>query len=206
MHLARIPAQNPRRQRTKSNQGGPSIDRRAYAIDPDSAQRLWELSEKLVNAKLVENHGGRRMSRLHRYVVSRHVAADPTTVWNVISDHTGMTQWTPFRKAVLEVPGHPFPNGVGAVRALHLLGPPTREQILDFEPPHRLRYRLLSGLPFSDYVGEITVDPEGTGTRLSTELRFRTRIPGTQLFGPVAIRVATRSAARLAEKRARDCR
>jgi hypothetical protein len=67
--------------------------------------------------------------------------------------------------------------------------------------PCRLRYRLLSGLPLSDYVGEITLDPEGTGTRLSTELRFRVRIPGTHLFGPIAIHIATNAAARLAERR-----
>ena len=140
------------------------------------------------------------MSRLYHYVVSRHVSAAPATVWDVVSDHTGMPRWTPFRRAVLERTGQPHPNGVGAVRYLHLLGPPTREEVLEFEPPHRLRYRLLSGLPFRDYVGEVAVEPEGTGSRLSTDLHFRTRIPGTQFFGPVAIYLATRAAARLAEK------
>jgi hypothetical protein len=125
-------------------------------------------------------------------------------VWNVVSDHTGMTQWTPFRRAVLERPGQPHPNGVGAVRSLHLVGPPTREEILELQPPHRLRCRLLSGLPFRDYTGEITIEPEGTGSRLSTNLCFRTRIPGTQFFGPIAIYLATRSAAHVAEKHARS--
>ncbi len=104
-------------------------------------------------------------------------------------------------KAVLETPGDPYPNGTGAIRALYLLGPPTREQITDFDAPRRLRYRLLSGLPFSDYVGEITVAPEGSGARLSTHVRFRARIPGTHMFGPIAIRLATNAAARLAERR-----
>jgi uncharacterized protein YndB with AHSA1/START domain len=139
------------------------------------------------------------MSRLYRYRVSRHVDAAPETVWDVISDHTAMTQWTPFRSVVLERGGHPHPNGAGAVRSMRLLGPPTREEILDFDPPKRLRYRLLSGLPFRDYVGDITVEPEGTGTRLATTLSFRTRIPGTQFFGPIAIRLATRAAAKVAE-------
>lgn len=139
------------------------------------------------------------MSRTYRYRVSRHVAASPARVWGVVSDHTGMPRWTPFHRAVLERPGQPHPNGVGAVRSLHLIGPSTREEVLDFEPPHRLRYRLLSGLPFRDYIGELTIEPEGTGSRLSTDLRFRARIPGTQFFGPIAIRLATRSAARVAE-------
>jgi uncharacterized protein YndB with AHSA1/START domain len=143
------------------------------------------------------------MSRLRHYTFARHVEADPATVWNVISDHAGMPLWTPFRKSVLETPGHPSPNGVGAVRALYLFGPPIREEIVGFEPPRRLRYRLLSGLPFSNYVGEITVEPEGPGSRVCTDIRFTTHIPGTQLFGPIAIRIATHGAARLAEKRCR---
>ena len=144
------------------------------------------------------------MSRLYHYVVSRHVNAAPDTVWEVVSDHTGMPQWTPFRKAILEEPGRPDPNGVGAIRSLHLLGPPTREEVIEFDPPHRLRYRLLSGLPFRDYIGEITIESEGPDSRLSTDIRFRTRIPGTQVFGPIAIRIATRAAAHLAERRAKS--
>lgn len=92
----------------------------------------------------------------------------------------------------------------GVIRALYLLGPPTREQIAEFEPPHRLRYVLLSGLPFRDYSGEVSVASDGTGTRLSTEVSFRTRIPGSQVFGPIAIRLATEAAAKLAEKRQRS--
>ncbi len=142
------------------------------------------------------------MSKLYHYRVSRHVAADPATVWNVISDHADMAEWTPFRRSLLERPGEPHPNGTGAVRALYLVGPPTREQIIGFEPPRQLRYKLLSGLPFRDYVGEVTVEPDGAGARLSTELSFRTRFPGSQVFGPIALRLGTNGAARLAEKRA----
>ncbi|BBZ09996.1 SRPBCC family protein [Mycobacterium branderi] len=142
------------------------------------------------------------MSKLYRYQVSRHVAADPRIVWDVVSDHAGMAEWTPFRRSVVEKPGKPHPNGIGAVRALYLAGPPTRERIIEFEPPRRLRYTLLSGLPFRDYIGEVNVEPDGTGTRLATELAFRTRIPGSQVFGPIAIRLGTKGAARLAEKRA----
>lgn len=146
------------------------------------------------------------MSKLHQYRVSRHVAADPETVWTVVSNHAGMSDWTPFRRSVVEKPGKPHPNGTGAVRALYLVGPPTREQITNFEPPRTLRYKLLSGLPFHDYTGEVTVEPEGAGTRLVTQLSFRTRIPGTQFFGPIAIRIGTNGAARLAEKRTKSAR
>lgn len=146
------------------------------------------------------------MSTLYHYRVSRYVAAAPVTVWNVVSDHAGMADWTPFRRSVVETPGEPHPNGTGAVRALYLVGAPTREQIIEFEPPQRLRYKLLSGLPFHDYIGEVSIEPEDLGTRITTEISFRTRIPGTQIFGPIAIRLGTRGAARLAEKRTKPGR
>jgi hypothetical protein len=50
----------------------------------------------------------------------------------------------------------------------------------------------------------VSVASDGTGTRLSTEVSFRTRIPGSQVFGPIAIRLATEAAAKLAEKRQRS--
>ncbi|MGH3557160.1 MAG: SRPBCC family protein [Mycobacterium sp.] len=53
------------------------------------------------------------MSKQYRYRVSRHVAADPDTVWNVVSDHAGMAEWTPFRRSVVERAGDPCPNGTG---------------------------------------------------------------------------------------------
>lgn len=142
------------------------------------------------------------MERLYQYSVSRDVAAVPAVTWDVVSDHAGMFKWTPFRKSVLEKNGTHEENGVGAIRALYALGPPVRERITEFEPPTRLRYELVSGLPFRDYTGEVTVEPSGTGSRISTVISFRTRIPGSQLFGPIAVRLGTLGAARLAERRA----
>lgn len=127
-------------------------------------------------------------------------------MWDVVSNHEEMAAWTPFRKSVLERPGEPDPRGVGAIRALHVVGPPTREQVTEYDPPRRLRYRLLSGLPFRHYVGEVAVAPSGAGSSVTTEVCFRTVIPGTHFFGPIAMRLATRGAVRLAERRSRNLR
>jgi hypothetical protein len=62
----------------------------------------------------------------------------------------------------------------------------------------------LSGLPFRDYVCEVTVEPDGMGSLLSIELSFRARIPGSQAFGPIEIRLGTYGAAQLAEKCAKQ--
>lgn len=142
------------------------------------------------------------MRGFHVYTDVRRVAVDPATAWNVISEHERMSEWTPARAVVLENPGRPDERGVGAVRALHMLGRTIRERVTVFEPPTRLEYELVSGLPFRDYTGQITVEPSGDGSLISTAISFRTIIPGTQLLVAIAIRVVSAGAARAALRRA----
>ena len=113
-----------------------------------------------------------------------------------------MSEWTPARRVTLEVTGHPEPNGVGAVRAIHVLGWVIRERITAFDAPTTLRYELISGLPFRDYRGQIWVEPSDHGSRILTEISFRPLIPGSQIFVAIAIRVASAGAARAAQRRA----
>jgi uncharacterized protein YndB with AHSA1/START domain len=117
---------------------------------------------------------------------SRTVAAPPETVWEVVADLRGMTEYTRFRKIELEREGEPPPNGVGAIRVLHLVGPPVREEIIAFEPPRRFAYHLLSGAPVKDHVGTIELEPAGEGTRMSYVLETTPKVPLVG-FGVVAV-------------------
>ncbi|QZH61773.1 SRPBCC family protein [Mycolicibacterium farcinogenes] len=141
------------------------------------------------------------MGRPYRYTDVRRIPADPAVVWSIVANHEGMSEWTPSRKVVLEAPGNPDRYGVGAIRALHMFGPVIRERITRFEPPTTLQYRLVSGLPFREYTGQITVEPTETGSLMSAVISFRTIIPGTQILVAIAIRVASAGAARLARRR-----
>lgn len=140
------------------------------------------------------------MGRLFRYTDVRRVAADPAVVWKIVSDHERMSEWTPARRVVLENPGSPDRNGVGAVRALHMFGPVVRERITEFNPPTRLSYTLVSGLPFREYRGRITIEPAETGSVMTTEISFRTIVPGTQILVAIAMRIASAGAARMARR------
>lgn len=104
------------------------------------------------------------------FAIERNVAAPPETVFAVITDHRAYPDYTPLRKAILEKEGSPAPDGVGAVRALYLAGPPMREEVLAYEAPRRFTYRLLSGLPARDHVGTVTLTPEGEGTKIAYEI------------------------------------
>jgi uncharacterized protein YndB with AHSA1/START domain len=117
---------------------------------------------------------------------SRTVAAPPETVWEVVADLRGMSEYTRFRKVEIEREGDPPPNGVGAIRVMHLIGPPVREEIIAFEPPRRFAYRLLSGLPVRDHAGTIELEAAGQGTRMSYVLETTPTIPVVG-FGLLAV-------------------
>ena len=102
--------------------------------------------------------------------------APPQAVWDVYTDHARWSEWagTPGSRLVKE--GSRERNGTGAVRAF--LGG-LREEVLDFEPPKRMTYRVVGGLfPIRDHLGEVTLEPDGDGTRLVWRCRFESRIPG----------------------------
>jgi len=86
------------------------------------------------------------------------------TVFEVLTDYPGMADITPARKVVIEKQGDPAPNGVGAVRAIHAVGPPLREEIVIFEPPTRFAYVLISGAPLKNHRGDVTLGDNGNGT------------------------------------------
>lgn len=108
---------------------------------------------------------------------SRTVAAPPEVVWEVVADLRGMAAFTRFRKIELEREGDPAPNGVGAVRVLHMVGPPVREEVIEFEEPRRFAYRMLSGAPVKDHVGTIELSAAGDGTRMGYVVDTTPTIP-----------------------------
>jgi uncharacterized protein YndB with AHSA1/START domain len=109
----------------------------------------------------------------------RRFDAPPEDVFRVYTDHAGWSEWSGLGASRLEREGSPDRNGVGAVRAL---GPPilpAREEVLEFEPPRRMVYRVLSGgLPMRDHRGEVTFEPDDDGTRVVWRCRFESRVPG----------------------------
>lgn len=108
---------------------------------------------------------------------NRTIAAPPETVFEVLSDHRGYADITPLRRVELEREGDPAPDGVGAIRAMHAVGPPTREEVIAYEAPRRLAYRMLSGAPLKDHVGTVELSEEGNGTRMSWVVETTPTVP-----------------------------
>jgi uncharacterized protein YndB with AHSA1/START domain len=125
------------------------------------------------------------------FTLERNVAAPPEVVFEVLTDHRGYADITPVRRVDLVREGEPAPNGVGAIRALHVAGPPLREEVLTYEPPSRFSYRLLSGAPVRDHVGTVDVTPEGEGTRVTYAVRTMPTVPvgGRVVVGVVKLAI-----------------
>jgi uncharacterized protein YndB with AHSA1/START domain len=115
--------------------------------------------------------------------VTRQVDASQEDVWALVADVSSWTRWGPWESAELEHPGSRRPDGPGAIRRLRSGRWTVREYVLAADAPHRLRYRVLSGLPVRDYVGEVRLERRlDGGTTLAWWAQFESRIPGLGWF------------------------
>ena len=69
------------------------------------------------------------------------------------------------------------------------------------EPPRRLEYELVSGLPIRDYRAEVTLTPSAGGTEIRWHSRFNAKLPGS---GGLARRALQRFIEQTAEGLARE--
>jgi uncharacterized protein YndB with AHSA1/START domain len=116
--------------------------------------------------------------------VRRHIAGAPKDVFAVYTDHVSWTEWAGFGPARLAREGVPAPNGVGCIRVLGPRISAAHEEILGYEPPKRMTYRIVKGFPLvRDHFGEVDFEPDGDGTLVIWRCRFASRIPG--LGGPI---------------------
>lgn len=119
------------------------------------------------------------MQHIH---VERFIHGTPEAVFDTYTDHVGWADWGGLSDASIAKEGHPEPNGSGCVR---VFGPPkfaAYEEVLEFERPKRMTYRVLrGGIPIKNHRGEVHFEAEGTGTRIRWDVRFDSKIPGLGL-------------------------
>ena len=101
--------------------------------------------------------------------VYRHAAAPIEVVWDLLQDHLRYPDWTTVPKAELERVGDDNPNGVGAIRRLGIGSIVAREQVVLYEPPLRLSYVVLSGLPVRGYRADVVLNATSDG---GTDIRW----------------------------------
>jgi uncharacterized protein YndB with AHSA1/START domain len=116
---------------------------------------------------------------VQQIVVTRDFDAPLERVWARYTDHRGWSRWAGIGRVTLAREGRPEPDGVGCVR---VIGPgpfAVHEEVLEFEPPHRMVYALTEGLvPIRNHRGEVTFAPlPAGGTRVVWRCRFDSAVP-----------------------------
>jgi hypothetical protein len=111
------------------------------------------------------------------FTLRESITAPIDIVFDVLVDHQGQADRTLLRSSTLEREGDPPPNGVGAIRRLSLVGPPIREQVTVFEPPHHFAYEMLSGVPVQSHIGIVDLVQQGEATLLIWQIDSVPKFP-----------------------------
>ena len=75
---------------------------------------------------------------------------------------------------------------------LALAGPPVREEVTEFEPPSRLAYRALSGVPAKHHQGLVELREVGDQTFVNWRLDSTPRLPLPESIYSALVKVAIR--------------
>ena len=97
--------------------------------------------------------------------------APPERVFAALTDHLAFGRLLG-EDIRLEREGVPPPNGLGAVRAIHARGLTIREEVVGWEVPRAMDYRVVGGAPLRNHLGEIRFVPDGAGVRVDYRIRF----------------------------------
>ncbi|HEX3461589.1 MAG TPA: SRPBCC family protein [Acidimicrobiales bacterium] len=133
-----------------------------------------------------------------------HARAPIDKVWPLVGEAHRWKDWSFLTRSHLERDGEPAPDGVGAVRRFTSLGVGSREEVLEWLPPHHLSYTLISGFPVRDYRADVDLAPNEGGTNLTWSVKFNPRIAGTGAVMWVILRILifgfARGACRFADR------
>ena len=111
-------------------------------------------------------------------VVKAYIHAPIGRVWEVLSDHEHYSRLKGVEYSRLLKEGAKERNGVGAVREIHGMGARFIEDMVAYEAPRLLVYKVVRcSKPIEHEIGRVELIPRGEGTEIHWVSRFRLKIP-----------------------------
>lgn len=104
-------------------------------------------------------------------VMEQRFDAPPQRVFDVITDHVAFGRFVG-ADITVERQGTPAPNGLGAVRLVRARGTSVREEVVRWDPPQAMDYRVIGGAPLRNHLGQIRLSPDGAGTAMRYTIHF----------------------------------
>jgi uncharacterized protein YndB with AHSA1/START domain len=117
---------------------------------------------------------------VHAIEMKQHFGAPPAAVFAAVTDHVGMSRWLEGTQVALEREGEPRPNGLGALRRVRARGVTVCEEVVRWEEPTAMDYKIVRGSPLRDHLGEVRLRPTADG---GTDLDYRIRFAVPWYFG-----------------------
>tara|TARA_R110000868_G_scaffold72252_6_gene210893 strand:- start:9476 stop:9898 length:423 start_codon:yes stop_codon:yes gene_type:complete len=98
--------------------------------------------------------------------MTRHAKADCAAVYDIAAHAPGYPEWSAIGSFEEIAQGTGERYGLGSRRIFRTAGMVIFEEIMVADRPHHLVYRLISGLPLKDYLGQIDLTAEGDQVRI----------------------------------------
>ena len=104
--------------------------------------------------------------------------AAPEAVWELVANANRYQQWGPWNASGYQGPAGQAARGAGVIRWMRYGRTTTVEKVLEAEPARRLVYTVVKGIPVRNYRAEVTLRPEGEGTRIRWSASWDRTLPG----------------------------
>ena len=112
-----------------------------------------------------------------RFYAVREIQMPKAPLWAALSTRYGAMPWGVRPEHVeVERAGVDCPNGLGSIRVLRSWRGTIREETTEFEPEQRFGFRILAGVPASDFRGVIELHAKSSQvSRVAWTVDFRPR-------------------------------
>ena len=109
--------------------------------------------------------------------VRADLPAPPAKVYRRLADRSTWPDWSGHSRAEIDEPSDQGPAGVGAVWVMYRGKKCVTERVVELECNRRVTYKLLDGLPLTNYRAGFELAPSGSGTAVHWHSEFTAK-PG----------------------------